>query len=199
LLETREIANAMMTQNPKNPEIFEEESVTLHHTTYNCETKKLLLEKINTKNERSSERWKSSIDLDVVAPSKIADFHGSTGDASRQSIDNMEKENSELKKRIKELEVALVPVPLFLEPLSSIQPTLELEDIPENNTKCKGSSSLLQDVRKYVGDAIQKRIDIIQEIWELAQILLAFHLEYIISKNNCRRIWKTMKDFLRKL
>jgi hypothetical protein len=171
LLETREIVDAMMTQ---DPEIFEEESVTLHHVTYNRETKKLLLEKVNTKNKKSSERWKYSIDLDGVAPSKIADFHGATGDALRQSIDNMEKENSELKKRIKELEVALVPGPLFPEPLSSIQPTLELEDIPERSTKYKGSSSLLQVVRKYVGDAIQKRIDIIQEIWELSQSIASF-------------------------
>jgi hypothetical protein len=113
LLETREIVDAIITQDPK---IFEEESVTLHHAAYNHETKKLLLEKVNTKNKRSSERWKSSIDLDGV----IANFHGATGEALKQSVLNMEKENSELKKRIKELEVALVPEPLFLEPLSSI-------------------------------------------------------------------------------
>jgi hypothetical protein len=50
----------MITQDPK---IFEEESVTLHHMTYNRETKKLLLEKVNTKNKRSSEKWKSSLTL----------------------------------------------------------------------------------------------------------------------------------------
>jgi hypothetical protein len=133
-----------------------------------------LLEKVNTKNKKSSERWKYSIDLDGVAPSKIADFHGATGDALKQSIDKMEKENLELKKRIKELEVALVPGPLFPEPLSSMQPILELEEIPESSTKYKGSSSLLQAVRKYVGDAIQKRVDIIQEIWELAQSIASF-------------------------
>jgi hypothetical protein len=65
LLETREIVDAMITQDPK---IFEEESVTLHHVAYNRETKKLLLEKVNTKNKRSSERWKYSIDFDGVAP-----------------------------------------------------------------------------------------------------------------------------------
>jgi hypothetical protein len=70
---------------------------------------KLFLEKINTKNKKSSKRWKYSIDLDGVAPSKIVDFHGATGDALRRSIDYMEKENSELKKWIKELEVSLVP------------------------------------------------------------------------------------------
>jgi hypothetical protein len=84
-----------------------------NHAAYNHETKNLLLEKVNTKNKNSSERCKSSIDLDGVAPSKIVDFHGATGDALRQSIDKMEQENFELKKRVKELEVAMVPTPLF--------------------------------------------------------------------------------------
>jgi uncharacterized coiled-coil DUF342 family protein len=86
----------------------------------------------------------------------------------------MERENLELKKRVKELEVALVLAPLFPEPLSFMQPILELEEILERSTKYKGSSSLFQAVRKYVGDAIQKMIDIIQEIWELAQSIASF-------------------------
>jgi len=69
LLETRENIEALITQEPK---IFEEEYVTLHHVAYNCESKKLLLEKSNRKYKNSSERWKSSIDFDGVAPSKIA-------------------------------------------------------------------------------------------------------------------------------
>jgi hypothetical protein len=112
--------------------------------------------------------------LDGVAPSKIVEFHGATRDALKQSIDKMERENLELKKRVNELEVALVPTPLFPEPLSSMQPILELEEIHESSTKYKGSSSLLQALRKYVGDAIQKRVDIIQEIWELAQSIASF-------------------------
>jgi hypothetical protein len=68
----------------------------------------------------------------------------------------------------------LVLGPLFPKPLSSIQPILELEDIPESSTKCKGSSSLLQVVRKYVGDAIQKRIDIIHKICEISQSISSF-------------------------
>jgi hypothetical protein len=51
--------------------------------------------------------------LDGVAPSKIVEFHGATRDALKQSIDKMERENLELKKRVNELEVALVPTPLF--------------------------------------------------------------------------------------
>jgi hypothetical protein len=46
LLETRKIVEDMIIQ---ELEILEEEHVTLHHATYNCESKKLLLEKVNTK------------------------------------------------------------------------------------------------------------------------------------------------------
>ena len=112
-----------MTQ---DPEIFEEESITLHKATYNHETKKLLLEKTNTKNKKSPERWKYLIDLYGVSPSKIADFHGATGDALKQSIDKMERDNLELNKRVKELEFSFVPSPLFTKPLISTQPMLEL-------------------------------------------------------------------------
>jgi len=118
--------------------------------------------------------------LDRVAPSKIENFCGAIGDALRQSIGKMERENLELKKRIKELGVALVLGPLFPEPLSSIQPILELEEILESSMKYKGSSSLLQTVKKYVSNAIQKRVDIIQEILELSQSIASFssRIEY---------------------
>jgi hypothetical protein len=57
---------------------------------------------------------------------------------------------------------------LFSKPLRTIQPTLILEYGLENKNKWKGSSSLLLAIREYVGDGIQKIIDLIQEIWELA-------------------------------
>jgi hypothetical protein len=95
--------------------------------------------------------------------------------------------------------VALILGPLFPEPLNTIQPTLVLENIPEKNSKLKGSSSLLQSIRKYCGDAIQKRIDIIQEIWDLSQSIANFHQEYKNSRNICRKTWRMMKDFTLKL
>jgi len=49
-----------------------------------------------------------------------------------------------------------------------------LENDPESNIKYKVSSILLQKIRKYIGDAILKRIIIIQEIWDLAQIIATF-------------------------
>jgi hypothetical protein len=55
-----------------------------------------------------------------------------------------------------------------------MQPILELENIPERSMQYKVSSRLLWSVIKYVGDVIQKRVDIIQEIWELAQNIASF-------------------------
>jgi hypothetical protein len=62
----------------------------------------------------------------------------------KESVSNIEKENLELKEKIKKLETTLIPRPLFVEPLNTVQPTLTLEDISKISNKWKGSSSLLQ-------------------------------------------------------
>jgi hypothetical protein len=49
-----------------------------------------------------------------------------------------------------------------------------LENVPEIRSKYKRSSSLLKAIRKYVGDGIPKIIDMIQEIWDLAQSVASF-------------------------
>jgi len=49
----------------------------------------------------------------------------------------------------------------FAKYLIAIQPTLTLEDVPERSSNLRASSSLLLAVRKYVGDDIHKRIDLI--------------------------------------
>ena len=56
LSETMEIFKALVTQ---ELDIFEEESVTLHHAAYHKISKKLLIEKVNMKSKKASEKWKS--------------------------------------------------------------------------------------------------------------------------------------------
>jgi hypothetical protein len=90
-------------------------------------------------------------------------------EALNKFADNMERENLELKQKIKELGATLMPGPLYPNPLNTIKPTLVLENILKRNSKCKGSSRLLQAIRKCVGDEIHKRVDLIQEIPDLAQ------------------------------
>jgi hypothetical protein len=71
-----------------------------------------------------SEKWKMEIYFHGVAPSKIVHFHEATKEALKESICNIEKENFILKEKIKELETTLIPKPLFVEPLTTIQPFL---------------------------------------------------------------------------
>jgi hypothetical protein len=80
------------------------------------------------------------------------------------------------------LEKDLIPKPLFVEPLTAIQPTLTLKDVPKSSSKLRGSSSLLLVVRKYVGDDIQKRIYLILEIWELAQSSTSFSTRIVYRR-----------------
>ena len=96
------------------------------------------------------------------------EFHDATGEAFKESIFDIEK-NVFLNERIKELEKTQILKPLFSEPITAIQSILTLEDVPESSSRLKGSSSFLLAIRKYVGDGIQKRIDLILEIWELTQ------------------------------
>jgi hypothetical protein len=81
-----------------------------------------------------------------------------------------------------------------------------IEDIVEINNKLKGSSSLLLAVREYVGDGIQKRIDLIQEIWELVQSSTNFstrimHFKEYLQKDieNDEGFYKAMGTFVTKI
>jgi hypothetical protein len=57
--------------------MFEEESVTLHHTTFNKSSKKLLIEKFNFKNKIVAQKWNSGIDIQGIKHSKVMEFHES--------------------------------------------------------------------------------------------------------------------------
>jgi hypothetical protein len=84
---------------------------------------------------------------------------------------------------------------LFTNPLTTIQPTLTLEDVLENKNKLKGSSILLLVVRKYVGDGIQKIIDLIQEIWELAQSSTNFSMRIMHFKEYLQKYLEKNEGF----
>jgi hypothetical protein len=55
--------------------VFEEEYVTLHQTTFNKISKKLLIEKLKLKDKKVVEKWNSDIDIQGVIPSKVMEFN----------------------------------------------------------------------------------------------------------------------------
>jgi hypothetical protein len=117
MIECRIVAKELACEEPL---VFEEESITLHHATFNKNSKKLQVDKVNLKNKKVVEKWNSKIDIEGVKPSKVFELHRATWDALKYSIDKQEKENFILKKRINKLEDALFPKPLFVEPISAI-------------------------------------------------------------------------------
>jgi hypothetical protein len=82
-------------------------------------------------------------------------------------VDEMEDENVILKDRIKELENALMPPPIFSSPIATIQPWKTLMEHQSSSSKLRGTSSLLVAVRRYVGENIKKQMSLILEAWEL--------------------------------
>jgi hypothetical protein len=94
--------------------------------------------------------------------SQISRLHRATGDALDDSIGGIEAENARLKDRVKELEEALIPMPLLASPLAIAMPSTP-------TTKLKGSSSLLASCRGYVENNIKKIMELITEAWETSQ------------------------------
>jgi hypothetical protein len=84
------------------------------------------------------------------------------------SVDEMENENANLKERVKELENALMPPPIFSSPIATMQPWKSFDRTPESSSRLRGTSSLLVAVRRYVGENIKKRMSLVLETWELA-------------------------------
>jgi hypothetical protein len=94
----------------------------------------LIIEKGDMKNKKGKSR--SELDLRDMQPSQISKIHRAIGDALDDSIGGIEAENTKLKERIKELEDALMPLPLLTNHLKIVGPTTPA-------AKLKGSSILL--------------------------------------------------------
>jgi hypothetical protein len=96
--------------------------------------------------------------------SQICRPHIVIGDALDDSIGGIEAENARLKDRVKELEEALIPMPLLANPL-------EISMLATPAAKLKGSSSLLASCRGYVENNIKKTMELINEAWEKSQTM----------------------------
>jgi len=100
-------------------------------------------------------------------PSHISKIHRATGDSLDDSIGGLEEKNTKLKEMIKELEDALMPLPIIVSPLWIVRPTTPI-------VKLKGYSSLLTSLRIYVEINIKKRMELITEAWEVSKNIVSF-------------------------
>jgi hypothetical protein len=93
-----------------------------------------------------------------VAPSELMQLHCSTGDALADSILEQELQTIKLKKRISELEEALTPKPLFAQPLAILSTEQTPPSTPGTSKPIRKVLQLLNGVRLYVVDNINRRL-----------------------------------------
>jgi hypothetical protein len=140
----------------------EDESFMFQSVVFDSQSKKLIIEKKDVKNKKGKSR--SEVDLANMRSSQICQLHKASGDALHDSIGGIEAENARLKDRVKELEEALIPMPLLVNPLAIAMPATPA-------TNLKGSSSLLASCRGYVENNIKKRMELVTEAWKTSQTI----------------------------
>jgi hypothetical protein len=104
-----------------------EDSFSFQSFVFYSESINLIIEKRDVKNKKG--KYHSEINLRNMWPSQISQIHRATGDDLDNSIEGLEAENVKLKERIKELEEALMPLPVLASPLAMIEPTTPAEEL----------------------------------------------------------------------
>jgi hypothetical protein len=99
----------------------EDESFVFQSVVFDNESKKLIIEKRDVKNKKGKSR--SEVDLANMWPSQISRLHRETRDVIDDFIGVIEADNFRLKDRIKELDEALIPMPLLASPLTIAIPS----------------------------------------------------------------------------
>jgi hypothetical protein len=164
--ETKEIVHQNPLMEIIESETFdEEESFVFQSIVFYSESKNLIIEKIDVNNKNGKSR--SEVNLQNMWAYQISQTHRATRDALDDSIGGLEAENAKLKEIIKELEEALMPLPVLASPLAMIGPTTPA-------VKLKGYSSLLISSRGYVEKNIKKRMELITEAWEMSKNKVSF-------------------------
>jgi hypothetical protein len=149
----------------ENETFSEEDSFTFQSVVFYKESEKMIIEKGDHKNKKGKSC--SKVDLKYMRSSQISKIYRETRDALDDSIGGLKEENTKLKERIRELEDALMPLPLLSSLLSIVKPTTPI-------VKLKGSSSLLTSTKSYVERTTKKRMTWITKAWEVSKNIIIF-------------------------
>jgi hypothetical protein len=98
LQDRREVASEIETQEQSSSE---DELFTLKNDLFDKISKKIIFERLLSKNKRIKGKSNSYLGLGSVPPSKISRINKATGEALEVLVDDMEIENACLKERIK--------------------------------------------------------------------------------------------------
>jgi hypothetical protein len=82
----------------------------------------LVIKKIHLKNKKVQGKLSSKLNFNGFPPSRVVQIHEIMGQSLKMLIREMESENATLKDRIKELYNTLIPPPIFVNPIDTMQP-----------------------------------------------------------------------------
>lgn len=100
--------------------VFQDESITLHPISYEKESRNISLQCIIIKGKHVIEKWGSEIKIKNSNPRGAMELNRETHEALENSVDDQKKKNSRLKESVAELEVSLIPQPLFSKHVSIV-------------------------------------------------------------------------------
>lgn len=89
----------------------------MHHSSYEKESRNLSLQRVSVRGKHPVEKWGSEIEIKNVHLKGVMELHWATNQALVHTVDDQEKDNIKQKRRVIELEAALSPHSLFIEPL----------------------------------------------------------------------------------
>lgn len=72
----------------EGPMIFEDESITLHHSNYEKESKKLSLKCISVKGKHVVRMWGLEIEIKNDNPKVVMELHWETSEALAHTVDD---------------------------------------------------------------------------------------------------------------
>ena len=89
--------------------VFEDKSITLHCASYEKDFRKISLQCASIKGKHVVEKWGLEIEIKNANLKGVMELHHATSEALAHTMDDLERENARLKKRVAELEVDLSP------------------------------------------------------------------------------------------
>lgn len=111
-----------------------------------------------------------------VNPSDVMHLHQETDEVLAHTLDDRERENAKLKKRIDKIEVALILLPLLAKPPEIVHP---IEESPVQARKIDRIIHLLLGVIYFVEESIKERTYLISKAFEIIKNVhkIGTHLE----------------------
>ena len=101
----------------------------------------------SVKGKQVTKKWGSKIEIKNTNPDDVMELHHETREDLAHIMDDKDKENTRLKKRIVELQVSLNPRPLFAKPLAIVQ---HVEEYMGQASKIDKITHILSRVRYFV-------------------------------------------------